>query len=285
MIPFLVNGVVLGAIYGVVALGIVLVYKGSRVINFAHGEMGMIGAFVMFALWTEHHWPYLLAAALGILIAGAIGLATERLVVSRFVEASILNVLVATLAVAVLIQFVGSEIWGQDPKHIEAPVTGRGIVVGQVVLSAPRLVVIFGALFASVGLYILFRRTTFGLAFRGTALDSYAARLVGVNVRYVSAATWTLGAMLSGFAAILVAPLVNFHVGFMSLLFLRALAAAMLAGLTNLAGAFAAGIMVGVAESVIVKFTNQPGAVEAVLFAVIVLTLAVRPRGIFAAEY
>lgn len=285
MIPFIVNGIVIGAIYGIVALGVVLVYKGSRVINFAHGEMGMIAAFVVLSLWFEKHWPFLIAAVLGILASGATGWATERFVVRRFERGSKLTVLVATLAVAGILQFFAAEIWGLEPKFISPPLTGAGIQFGQVVLTVPRLIVIFAAAALSLGLYILFRRTTFGLAFRGAALDGDAAKLVGVNVRRVSSMTWTLGAMLSGIAAVLVAPLVSFHVFFMTLLLIRALAAALVAGFTSLGGAFVAGILIGITESLLVKFTSQAGAVEAALFGIIVLVLAVRPQGIFAAEY
>ncbi|MGH2783827.1 MAG: branched-chain amino acid ABC transporter permease [Actinomycetota bacterium] len=289
MIPFLVNGLVIGAIYGIVALGVVLVYKGSRAVNFAHGEMGMIAAFVVLSLWSENGWNFFLAAAIGLVCSGLTGFLTERLVVRRFEDGSTLTILVATLAVAGVLQFIGAEIWGLEPKFIQAPVEQiagwEGIRAGEIVLTIPRLIVIFAALVASAGIAVLFRRTSFGLAFRGTAIDGYAAKLCGINVRRVSSATWTLGAVLSGLAAILVAPLVSFHVFFMTLLFIRALAAALVAGLTNLGAAFVAGITIGVAESLLIKYTSQAGAVEAALFALIVLLLAVRPKGLFAAEY
>ncbi len=275
----------IGSIYGIVALGLVLVYKGSRVVNFAHGEMGMLGAFVVLTLWSEHHWPFPLAAILGVLASGAAGLTTELVVVRRTHGASKLTVLVATLAVAGILQFIGTEVWGLDPKFIQSPLKGRGLVLGQIVLTPPRLLVLGTAAVLSLLLFAVFRYTGFGLAFRATALDDYAARLVGVNVRRISSITWTGGAMLSGIAAILVAPLVSFHVFFMTLLFLRAVTAALVAGMTNLPGAFAAGLLVGVAESLLVKFTTQSGVVEAALFGLIVAILALRPQGLFRAEY
>ena len=289
MIPYLVNGIVIGAIYGVVALGVVLVYKGSRAVNFAHGEMGMIAAFVVLSLWFESGWNFYLAALLGLAASGLAGFLTERFVVRRFQGGSTLTILVATLAVAGILQFVGAEIWGLDPKFITAPAESiggwEGIRTGDVVLTIPRLIVIIAAIILSAALWVLFRRTSFGLAFRGTAIDGYAAKLCGINVSRISSITWTLGAVLSGIAAILVAPLVSFHVFFMTLLFIRALAAALVAGLTNLGAAFGAGVFIGIAESYLVKFTSQAGAVEAALFALIVVLLAVRPRGLVAAEY
>jgi branched-subunit amino acid ABC-type transport system permease component len=289
MVPFLVNGVVIGAIYGIVALGVVLVYKGSRAVNFAHGEMGMLAAFVVLSLWFENGWNFYLAAIIGLACSGLAGFLTERLVVRRFEGGSTLTILVATLAVAGILQFIGAEVWGLDPKFIRAPAEAiggwQGIRTGDVVLTIPRLIVIWAALASSIALWVVFRRTSFGLAFRGTAIDGYAAKLCGINVQRVSSITWTLGAVLSGLAAILVAPLVSFHVFFMTLLFIRALAAALVAGLTNLGAAFAAGIFIGVAESFLIKYTSQAGAVEAALFALIVLMLAFRPRGLFAAEY
>jgi branched-chain amino acid transport system permease protein len=187
--------------------------------------------------------------------------------------------------VAGILQFIGTEIWGLDPKFMVPPIEGQGLVWGQVILTPPRLLVIVSAAVLSIGLYMMFRRTAFGLTFRGAALDPYAARLVGINVARVSSITWTSGAVLSGIAAILVAPLVSFHVFFMTLLLIRALAAALIAGFTNLGGAFVAGVFIGVAESFLIKYTTEAGAVEAALFLLIVGLLAVRPRGIFAAEY
>lgn len=289
MTPFLVNGLVIGAIYGIVALGVVLVYKGSRVVNFAHGEMGMIAAFVVLALWFESGWNFFLAAAIGLLASALAGFLTERLIIRRFEAGSRLTILVATLAVAGILQFIAAEFWGLDPRFLAAPFESiggwEGIRAGQVVLTIPRLLVIVVALALSCVLWLVFRYTSFGLAFRGTAIDDYAAKMCGINVGRVTSVTWTVGALLSGIAAILIAPLVSFQVFFMTLLFIRALAAALLAGLTNLGAAFGAGIAIGVGESMLVKYTTQAGAAEAALFALIVVLLAFRPRGIVTAEY
>jgi branched-chain amino acid transport system permease protein len=285
MIPFLVNGLVNGSVYGLLALGLVFVYKGSRVLNFAQGEMGMLAAFIVLSLWADGHWPFLLAALAGLLASGATGFLTERLVIRPARAAPKLTVLVATVAVAGILQFVASQIWGLGPNFMPPPLAGKGLAFGQIVLSVPRIVVVCAAAVVSLVLVALTRQTWFGLAVRGVALNRVAAQLAGIDVDHISSVTWTVGAMLSGLAAILIAPLVSFHVFFMTLLLVRALTAALLAGLTSLGGAFAAGVIVGVVESLVTEFASQPGVTDAALFCVIVLVLATRARGLFAAEY
>lgn len=285
MIPYIVNGVVVGSIYGLVALGLVLVYKGTRTLNFAHGEMGMVAAFTVFSLWANRHWPYLPVVAIGLAISALIGWLTDRLVMRRTQEYSRLTVLVATLAIAGVIQFFALRIWGGDPKFIPPPLQGGGFRIGQVVLTAPRLVALLTSGLTAFGLYAFFRYTHAGLTFRAVAVNPYAARLMGVNVERVSAATWTAGATLSGLGAVIVAPLVSFHVFFMALLLIRALAAGLIGGLTNFGGTYAAAILLGIGESIVGRYVTAPGGLEGLIFAAMAVTLVVRPRGLFAAEY
>ena len=285
MTPYLVNGVVIGSIYGLVALGLVLVYKGTRTLNFAHGEMGMVAAFTVFSLWGNRHWPYLPVVVIGLAISALIGLAMDRFVMRRTQHYPRLTVLVATLAIASVIQFFAIRIWGGEPKFLAPPLQGSGIAFGQVVLTPPRLISLITSAVAALGLYLFFRGTHAGLTFRAVAVDPYAARLMGVNVERVSATTWAAAAALSGLAAIVVAPLVSFHVFFMVLLLIRALAAALIGGLTNFGGAYVAALLLGVGESVVSKYVNAPGALEAIIFGAIAVTLVLRPRGLFAAEY
>jgi branched-chain amino acid transport system permease protein len=285
VIPYVVNGFVIGSIYGLVALGLVLVYKGTRTLNFAHGEMGMVAAFMVFSLWANRRWPYFAVVLLALLVSAAIGWLTDRLIMRRTREHSRLTVLVATFAVASIIQFVAIRVWGGDPKFVPSPIEGAGVQFGQVVLTPPRLLALVTSALIAFGLYAFFRFTRAGLIFRAVAVSPEAARFMGVDIDRVSSLTWMAGAALSGLAAILVAPLVSFHVFFMALLLIRALAAALIGGLTNFAGTFIAGLLLGVGESVIAKYVTAPGALEALLFAAMALTLVLRPRGLFAAEY
>lgn len=285
MVPFVVNGVVIGFIYGIVALGFVLVYKGTRTLNFAHGDMGTVAAFIVFGLWAQQGWPYLIVVPLALIASGGIGYLSDHLVMRHIHNQPRLTVLVATLAIAGIIQFVVVRVWDTDPKFMDPPLTGAGLRIGEIALTAPRLLALGVSAAVVVALYSFFKTTSAGLTFRAVALDPYAAQLMGVNVGRVSAATWTAGAMISGLAAILIAPLVSFHVFFMAVLFLRALTAALIGGLTNFGGTFVAAVLLGIGESFLARVTTAPGALEAVLFVVMVAALLIRPRGLFQAEY
>jgi branched-chain amino acid transport system permease protein len=270
------NGLVNGAIYGLVALGITLIYKKSSVLNFANAEAGMVGAFVFFALSVEQNVQYLLAAVVGIAVAALIGGATYLLLVRRRNEP--LNMLIGTLGVAGLLTFIGLEIWGVDPHFIPAPLSDvRANILGLRFIG-PRLIVLIAGIVLAGAFFLLFRYTRMALLFRASASDPYAAVLMGINVVRLDLVTWSLAGALAGLAGVLVAPLVGFHVFFMTLLGIRGFAASLLAGLVNVPATLAAGLALGLAEASLTRATTQPGLPEAVLVAFIVVVLFLRPQ-------
>jgi branched-chain amino acid transport system permease protein len=269
------NGLVIGAIYGLVALGITLVYKKSRVLNFAHGEVGMVGAFAFYVLYVEQDLPYLVAAAVGIVVSALLGAATFAVLARRRTDP--LSMLMGTLAVAGVLLFVASEIWGPDQHFVPPPLADLSVNVGGLRFTGPRLLVLVAGAVLAGGFFVVFRTTKVALKFRASATDPYAATLMGIDVARLDLATWTLAGALAGTAAVLVAPLVGFDIFFMTLLAIRGFAAALLAGLTNVPGALGAGLALGMAEAALTRQTTQPGLPEALLVALIVLIL-LRPQ-------
>lgn len=275
MTTILSNGLVIGAIYGLVALGITLIYKKSRVLNFAQPEVGMVGGFVFFALSTQRHFPYLVAALGGIAASAILGGITYLVLIKRRDEP--LTMLIGTLAISGILLFLAGEIWGPEVFFIPPPLTNLDVNILGLHFVGPRLLVLVVGVLLAVAFYVLARKTKVALLFRASATDPYAATLMGVDVVRLDVATWMLAGALAGLAAVLVAPLVGFDIFFMSLLALRAFAAALLAGLSNVAGSLAAGLGIGIAESSLTRFTTQPGVPDAVLVALIVLFL-LRPQ-------
>lgn len=275
MRSILASGLVIGAIYGLVAVGLALVFKKSRALHFANAETGMVGAFLTYTLATEQGWPYFAAAIVGVLTAGLIGGLT-LLVLARHRHEPLM-MLIGTLAVAGILIFIGLEIWGSTPYFAPPPLTSLRLEVLGMSFVGPRLLVLLMVAVLAAVFVPLFRYTRAGLLFRASATDPYAAELMGVNVLLVDLATWTVAGALAGLAAVLVAPLVSFHVFFMTLLAIRGFAAALLAGMTNVAGSLAAGVLLGIAESGLTQLTHQPGVAEAALVAVIVAVLTLRP--------
>jgi branched-subunit amino acid ABC-type transport system permease component len=269
------NGLVIGAIYGLVALGLTLVYKKSRVLNFAHGEVGMVGAFVFYVALVEQRLPYLVAAFIGVVVAAGLGCVTFLLLLRRRNDP--LNMLIGTLAVAGTLTFAANEVWGPDQHFVPPPLTGVSVTVVGLHFVGPRLLVLLAAIILAAVFFVLFRTTHVALLFRASAADPYAATLMGINVTRLDVATWTVAGALAGMAAILVAPLVGFDIFFMTLLGIRGFAAALLAGLVNVPAALGAGLALGLAEAALTRQTTQPGLPEAVLLVLVVMFL-LRPQ-------
>ena len=285
MLTVVVNGLFTGLVYGLLAVGLVVVYRGSRIINFAYGETGMIGAFAFSELWVAHHVPLVIAVVLGVLLSAAVGAATELALVRPLRGQPPLNAMVGTLAVAALILAYASRRWGLNPHFLPPLVKGHGLRLGSVSVSPTQLLILGTSALVLGGLWALYRYGSFGLRLRATALDPMAAGLVGVNTEVTSVATWALAGALAGVSGILIAPSVAFSVFFISTLLLRSVAAALVGGLTSISGAFTAGIVLGVAEAVIGYVSPVRGIVEVVLAAFVIVLLLVRPAGLVRSAY
>jgi ABC-type branched-subunit amino acid transport system permease subunit len=279
-LQFTVSGVAAGSLYAIVALGLVLLYRGTRVVNFAHAGFGAVGAYVFWNLYPDHV-PMVIALAAAISAAAATGIATERLVARPLAAAPILTLAVATLAVDEIIRFLLTKLASPLPRTVPPLLTKPTIIVGGIVLPAHRLLILLVSLGVSLLLAFFLRRSLFGVAVRAAAEDLTAVRLRGVSGAKVTMFTWGVSAALSAVAGILVAPLLGLSPYFMNLVLIRAFAAALLGGFTSLGGSLVGGIVVGVMESHIQRYTTVPGAVEAGVFIVVVAVLLVRPHGLF----
>lgn len=281
----LVNGVIVGCIYGIFALGLVLVYRGSRVVNFAQGEFGMVGAFVLFALYAQRHLPLGVAVAIALAVSAALGALTDVVVVRHLTGRDPVIAFVATLGVGALLQLTVQDVFDPGLRYFPPLLTGSPLRVGGLFVTPGQMLAVGAAIVVTGVTYIVNTRTRFGLQMRAVAQNPYGSRLLGVNVGLVSTVTWAAGGLLSGIAAILIAPLITFQVFFMFFLLARALAAAMLGGLTSLVGAFVAGLVLALMEAGVTRYTSVTGGVEMILFGLVLVMLLVRPRGLFGAEY
>ena len=286
MLQSLVIGVVAGSGYGLIALGLVLVYKSSGIFNFAQGEFGTVAVY---ALWGAHSAgvPYGAAVLLGLVASLASGLATERFVVRPLFAAPRVTLLVATAGVSLFA--IGMELWlGHSQLRFVAPALGRldRVSVFGFAVSDQRLLVIATLVTLAVAGALFFARTNLGLAVLGLSQNPLATELMGISAERLSRFTWGVAAVLGGLGGILSAPLAGgFGPGFVTLSSLiPAFTAAVLGGMNSLPGALVGGIVVGVAESVTVGsplFSEHvPGAPSVVVFALLVAVLTFRPRGL-----
>ena len=301
MLRFGIAGLFQGAVYGLLAVGIVLVYKGTRVFNFAQGEFGTVAAFVTFILFNNLHVNYALSAILALVFAVLLGLLVERVVIRPLLDAPRITLLVATVGVALLIIAVTLIINGAnlrslapaitdpvDPRtHITKPfyIFGAGVTRQQILV----LVALVGL---AVALGYFFSRTNTGLAILATSQDTTASKVVGISVARTSQIIWGMAALLGGIAGILQAGVTSsFTPGFMTTTTLiPAFTAAVVGGMTSLPGAFLGGIAVGVVEAVFgTYFLGQkvgvPGnGTSLAIFLLLLLVLLVRPTGLLGKE-
>jgi branched-chain amino acid transport system permease protein len=282
----LIIGIVAGSGYGLIALGLVLVYKSSGIFNFAQGEFGTIAVF---ALWGAHSAgvPYGVAMLLGLVAALASGLATERFVVRPLFAAPRVTVLVATAGVALFA--IGAEQWlGQGQLRFLPPALGRldRVSLFGFAVSDQRLLIIATLVALAVAGAWFFARTDLGLAILGLSENPLAAELMGISAERLSRFTWGVAAILGGLGGMLSAPLASgFGAGFVTLSgLIPAVTAAVLGGMTSLPGAFVGGVVVGVAESVAVSYPvfskHVPGAPSIMVFLLLMTVLTFRPRGL-----
>lgn len=281
----LVIGLINGAMYGLVALGLVLIYKSSGIFNFAQGEFGTVAIYVMWLL-LERDIPYALAVIVALATAIVIGLGTERLIIRRLYASPRVILLVATAGVALF--FIGLEFWIGGPLlRTVTPALGRTdrLSIFGVLISDQRMLLVLVLIGFGVALAYFFGRTSIGLALLGAAQEPTATELAGISTRQLAALTWGMAAMLGGLAGVLNAPISGtFGPGFMTLsVLIPAFTAAILGGMNSLPGAFIGGAVIGVAESIALKssaFAGIPSPDTFIVFLILLAVLIARPQGI-----
>lgn len=283
----LVRGVAFGALYGVLAASLALVFRATRALSFAHGEIGALGVFIAWSLVEHRGFPWLAGAAAGLVVAAALGLAFHAAVAVRLLGASPLALSIATTGMLLAVVSVEAKLWGEAARSLRPPLDAPGPKVLGHHLAPTALV---GLMLAAVVVGIVplvLRRTDAGLALAALGHDPDEARLTGLPIARLSAAVWVGTSALAAVAALLFAPtLGGFAPGSMTLFFVRALAATVIGGLGNIGGAVAGGVLVGLVEQVAghVFVTSAFPGVEAVaVLALVVAALLLRPASSLAA--
>jgi branched-chain amino acid transport system permease protein len=285
----LVFGLANGAAFGLVAIGLVLIYKSTGIFNFAAGEFVTLGAFGTYVGLTTLHLPYALAMLVGMLAGTLAGLATERLVVRPLSDRPKVTALVATAAVATVLIPLELMIGGVKTFPARPAIAGNGprLPVAHVFLSYQKMLVLAALLVLGLLLALFFARTDLGLATLGTSQEPTASRLMGIRLNRISMLVWGTAGLLGGVAGVLLPPIAStFSAGFgTTQVLISAFTAAVLGGMTSLPGAFAGGVLVGVVQSFAqYNLDKVPGADYDALLVVLVVVLLLRPTGILGKE-
>jgi branched-chain amino acid transport system permease protein len=277
-----VSGLATGGIYASLALGIVIVYRSTRVINFAQGEMATFSTFVAWEL-IDQGVTYWLAFFLTLAVSFGGGVLLERIVIRPVERAPVLTIVMVTLGLLILINGLTFWKWGGDEKSFPSAFSTRPIHIGGVAFSIQDFGVIGVSVGAVVLLYLLFEFTKVGLALRAAALNPDASRLLGVRVSWMLALGWGLAAVLGALSGLMTAPTTFLDPNMMQGVLLYALAAAVLGGLDSPLGAVVGGLSLGVILNLVGRWhvIGGGGMRLAVALAIIVGVLLVRPRGLF----
>ena len=274
-------GLVTGATYGVLAVGLVLVYRATRIVNFAHGEIGAFAAAVLGVLVVEHGWWYWMAFPLALLLGAGTGALTEVAVVRRLRSAPRLMSMVATLGAAeILLGLEGvASAQARTGSLYPQPPGFPSFFIGTLSITPAYTAMLVLSPIAVLIITVFLRRSRYGLAIRASAANPEAARLAAVSVTRMSTLSWAIAGALSAFTAILIFPTQSFlsAESFGPDLMLRALTAAVIARMNSLPWSLVAGLGVGFVESILYWNFPSNGYVEPVLFALIVLALLVQP--------
>lgn len=275
-----VSGLIFGCIYGLAALGLVLIFRTTGVVNFAHGEMAMISTFVGFVFLSHFHLPFFTAFFLALLFSALLGVLIYLLFIRYVNQAPHLNQLVLTLGLFMVLHGIAGLIWGHRPTGFPQAVTGRPLHLGSVFLTPNDIFIVAVTVLLALALFLLFRFTRVGLAMRASSQDLTTARLMGINVNIVYMVTWGAGTVLGAVAGLLSAPYTFLSVTMMFNVLIMAFAAAVLAGFTSLPGAVLGGMLIGIFRN-LVRFYWDPQMDLIATFLLIVVILYILPQGVF----
>jgi branched-chain amino acid transport system permease protein len=278
------SGLTTGGIYAMVALGLVVVYRSTGHINFAHGELYMIGGFLAYSGITQFHMPYIVALPLAVVLTFVLGAATDRLVYRRLEHSHETTLVLATVGLSFLLKGVSRFLWGGRGEYLTIPpiVDPAPIFVFGIPVLAQQLVVLVAAILIMLACLLFFRLTLAGKMMQAVAENPLAAYLTGIRVEQVRTWTWGAGAAIAGAAGVLIAPLslLTPDMGFS--LLIKAFAATVLGGLGSVAGAIVGGFCVGLIESLAGGYVSS-SLQDVSAFIIIMIVLIARPTGLFGA--
>lgn len=282
----LVNGLMIGAMYALVALGFVLIYKSTSVVNFAQGDLVMFGGYIAAAMVSLYHLP--LAVAVPAMLAAMVllGFALERGVLRPFVGHSVISVVMVTIGLAQVLQGTAAMIWGAATLNMPLPIPSQPFVLGEILVSPTNVVAALISAASLVAFAWFFRRSRMGIAMRAVANDQQAAMAVGINVRLVFALSWAIAGLAAGVGGVMWGNMLGVDTS-LALVGLKVFPVVILGGLDSIAGAVLGGLIVGAVESVAAGYIDPyvgGGTKDFIPYVLMILALMVRPYGFFGRE-
>ena len=282
-ISYLINGISLGSVYAIIALGYTMVYGIAKMLNFAHGDVIMIGGYVVLVAMTSMGMPSIAAVLLAVVVCTLLGVVIERVAYKPLRNASSnLAVLITAIGVSYLLQNIALLLFGANTKSFTSVVTIPALKLagGQLIISGETIVTIITCIIIMVALMLFIKKTKAGQAMLAVSEDKGAALLMGINVNGTIALTFAIGSGLAAIAGVLLCsayPSLTPYTGAMP--GIKAFVAAVFGGIGSIPGAFLGGILLGIIE-ILGKAYISSQLADAIVFAVLIIVLLVKPTGI-----
>ena len=276
----LVNGVQIGSVYALVAIGYTMVYGIAKMINFAHGDIIMVGSYVALIFFQSSGLPVWGVIAATAAVSAVLGVTIERLAYKPLRGGSRMSALITTIGVSLMLQNGLLLLFGSSPRPFPNHFTGEGFTLGGVTVSRLTAITLVVTVVLMVLLTLFVNRTRVGKAMRAVSEDQGAAQLMGINIDTSISITFAIGSALAAVAAVLYSstyPLINPYMG--SMLGLRAFIAAVIGGIGVIPGAMIGGFIIGIAEALIKRYISSAMA-DAIVFALLIIMLLVKPSGL-----
>lgn len=280
-IQLVISGLAQGCIYGLIALGFVLIYKATETVNFAQGELLMIGAFAGLFASTLLGLPYWLALLSAMAATAIVGFGLERVVLRPILGQSAVSIVMVTIGIGYMSRGLVTmlPVVGTDTHTLPVPFRGEVFTIGGLVISAEHIVIIVTTIVLCGLLAAMFRYTKIGIAMQAMSQNQLAAYYMGIPVKRLSSLVWAIAAAVAALAGILLAPLTFIHAN-MGFIGIKAFPAAVIGGFTSLPGAIVGGLIIGVVEA-LAGFYLMEGFKDAAPFIVVLAMLILKPNGLF----
>ncbi|MGD0627175.1 MAG: branched-chain amino acid ABC transporter permease [Thermodesulfobacteriota bacterium] len=279
-VQYVLNGLIIGGAYALIGIGLTLILGIMNVVNFAHGEMYMLGAYFLFTFFSKLGINFFLSMVLAILAVMGIGFLFEKGILKPLRRRSIETVMLSMIGLSMFMQNIAMLIWTPVPESIRSPLPMETYTLGGLYFLPQRILVICAALLLVLLTHLLLRKTKVGKAMRATFQDLEAASLMGIKIDRIYSFTFVLGAGLAGASGALLGPIFTVHPYIGNLANLKAFAIVIIGGLGSFAGAVTAGLLLGVFESLGAAYVSS-GYQDAVGFILLIIILIKRPTGLF----
>ena len=282
LFQLILSGIIVGSIYGLVALGFVLIYKATDVVNFAQGELMMLGAYICYYLIVGHHIPFVPAFLMTLLFSALLGILAEILILRPMVGESVFSVIMITVGLATLLRSIVGLFWGHDTYPLPSPFSDRALDIFGLSILPVELATILTAMGLFVLFFLFFKYSKLGLAMRATAFDQRYAFLMGISVRKIFSLSWVLASVVASIGGVFLASMSGLQTT-MSYIGLKVFPAVVLGGMDSIAGAILGGLIVGLTENLAGGYLSQflgSGVKELSAFFILLLVLMIRPYGL-----